>query len=603
MVKKLLGNGKQPGIKQRLRINKPKEKCEDALAASLLGLYTKGRLSAGDVGACSAAVREPSTTLQKLAKAKGKPSKSARSPGAAGTSHSSRTLLRALDKCAVLHPPYLAKIQLWDKDKMESSLGDVAFLPPHETLSALVRDGQEERWCSFDESQQGFKTELHDWAARLDLDLGNKFWTCLALWGDSAPSTHRDGVFLLLFTVLSGAFRDRLWICTFNKHRVCRCGCVGRCTFDGIYRVVAWSARALLAGRFPSLDHEGKPFPESSYRGKLAGKPLGVHGAIIAKCGDWDWFKQSLGLIGWQGEGPTKRVCWLCRAGLQADEYCYDFSLSAAWRQAFEDEGSFWQSVASGTQFCSAIWSIPGFRIAYCRPDFMHCCCLGILQYLQGNVVYELFEFLGGGFNTWQKTCGILENMMRSASRDLRTQPPFHSLTLGMFRNEASQKPRLKLKASEGRHFLPVLRHMLLNHFPLQSPHEHLRFQCVDAMHKVYLELSNWVDGVSAARLGHFGRQHLILYSELAKRTSDDRCWHLYPKHHQFIHVVESARVNPKLEWNYADEDEIGTAADVARGCHPSYICTKLVARYRATFEWGAQAKARERRAEAQRSS
>jgi hypothetical protein len=251
------------------------------------------------------------------------------------------------------------------------------------------------------------------------------------------------------------------------------------------------------------------------------------------------------------------------------------------------DEASFWHEVCHGTQFCSTIWSIPGFCIQQCRPDFMHSCCLGILQYLQGNVIYELFIYLGGSFANWQSTCSILENMMRSASKDLNVQPPFNRLTVGMFRANASKAPKLKLKAAEGRHFLPVLKHMLAQHFPLESDHERLRYQCLDSLHDVYLQLNNWVaGGPSAVKIGQHGRKHLLLYSELSKRSANPLLWRLYPKHHQFVHVVESARVNPKLEWNYAEEDAIGNAAELARACHPLYVCTKLLARYRASFRF-----------------
>ena len=316
--------------------------------------------------------------------------------------------------------------------------------------------------------------------------------------------------------------------------------------------------RALLTGRHPAVDHEGKQFPYGSCRGKLAGKALKVHGEVISKCGDWDWFKQSLGLVGWQGEGANKRVCWLCRAGMNDANYCYDFSLSAAWRGTPVDEAGFWHDVAQGTQFCSAIWSIPGFSIEHCRPDFMHTCCPGILQYLQGNVMWEPFVSQRGSCHKWQQACCILENIVRSAANSMKVQPPLNSLTLGMFRADAGLKPKRKSKAAEGRSFLPVLRHMLSCYFPLQSLHELLRFQCVDVLHKVYLEMFAWnPDGSSSERLGHVGRQHLALYSELAKTTADDMLWHLYPKHHQFVHAIETARANPKLEWNYAEEDAI----------------------------------------------
>ena len=103
---------------------------------------------------------------------------------------------------------------------MDKACVEMAFLPPHETLSALVEEGSEDLWCNFNDSQQGFKSELESWAATLGVQLNGK-WTCLSLWGDSAPSTKRDSLYLLCFTVLNGSFGNRLWICTFNKNKVC----------------------------------------------------------------------------------------------------------------------------------------------------------------------------------------------------------------------------------------------------------------------------------------------------------------------------------------------------------------------------------------------
>ena len=100
---------------------------------------------------------------------------------------------------------------------------------------------------------------------------------------------------------------------------------------EAVFKVVAWSFRAMLLGVYPELDHNDELL--TGKRLKLAGKPLRFRGACIAKCGDWDWYKAALGLHGWQGEGPKGKICWLCDASLHRPEtYAFDFSLSAGWR-------------------------------------------------------------------------------------------------------------------------------------------------------------------------------------------------------------------------------------------------------------------------------
>ena len=44
----------------------------------------------------------------------------------------------------------------------------------------------------------------------------------------------------------------------------------------------------------------------------------------------------------------------------------------------------------------------------------MHVSCLGILQYLTGNVMWELLRGLGGTKVKWTNECGILLNMAKS---------------------------------------------------------------------------------------------------------------------------------------------------------------------------------------------
>ena len=47
---------------------------------------------------------------------------------------------------------------------------------------------------------------------------------------------------------------------------------------------------------------------------------------------------------------------------------------------------------------------------------------------------------------------------------------------------------------------------------------------------------------------------------------------------------MECCRVNPKLEWNYKDESEIGDAAHMSCIANYSWICLKLLERYSSTF-------------------
>ena len=111
---------------------------------------------------------------------------------------------------------------------------------------------------------------------------------------------------------------------------------------------------------------------------------------------------------------------------------------------------------------------------------------------------------------------------MKLAAKALGVDPPFNGLTLGMIRKEgAGKKPKLALKAAEGRHFVPVLHHMLANFFPVDTPYKQTRLDCVGSLKRIYEEIANWDDTTSPLRLGELGRTHLILYGDLGLQTAE----------------------------------------------------------------------------------
>ena len=283
----------------------------------------------------------------------------------------------------------------------------------------------------------------------------------------------------------------------------------------------------------------------------------------------------------------------MCQAG-KSDGTCfaYDFSMTAAWRGTTRTMATFWQEAFERRAQPSPIWQIPGFLVSYCAPDFMHVSCLGILQYLSGNVLFEVFQHLGGTRDNHVRVCGVIRNMARQSAKALNMAQPLSKLTIGMIcsgftdRKAKGQKPKMRLKAAQGRYFLKVLHHMLQRLLPLTSDHEILRFNCVDALFKVYRELDEWKDdGSSTHNVATLGRHHLLLYFELNRNSADETKWHLYPKHHLFAHVVSRCSVNPKLEWNYLDENEMGIATSAAAVSNQSTMHTTLLNRYCVTFK------------------
>jgi hypothetical protein len=486
--------------------------------------------------------------------------------------NSSRAVRRVMVRGAVMMEPLPVRIPLWDLNGNRQVSSLVNFLPTHETLASVVDDPSQ--WGSIDDGQASFHGELLDWGKRLAVDVLTNVWLLLALWGDSAPYNRRDSIFLLTYRVLSGVHRKRFWIVAMSKRVLCNCGCFGRCTFDGIFDVVAWSFKCLMAGFWPRFGPYGEPL--TGERAKKAGTPFKFRAACIAKCGDWSWHKQILGMRGWTG---TFR-CWMCQAIFNERDY----SKSAPWRRSCVCMEAFITSVLMGGQFASHIFRIPGFHNRYVLPDWMHVVCLGILQYLCGNCMWELFVRVGGTFNKHLQACSTLMGMIQLVARDLGVEHPFTALTYGMIRTSPSKKPRMRLKAAEGRAFLPVMTAMLKRFFPARNDREQLRLDCCQALCRCYLEMRTWSDG-SSARLERFARQHLLLYVQLGDIAgADSLFWWLYPKHHLFVHVA-STKANPALLWNYSDEDEIGACAKACGHRNVSFLHKGLVDWYRMSWE------------------
>ena len=103
-----------------------------------------------------------------------------------------------------------------------------------------------------------------------------------------------------------------------------------------------------------------------------------------------------------------------------------------------------------------------------------------------------------------------LTELGKSQAKALGKEAPFNSLTIGMIITE-KLKPKMKLKATEGRYFIAVLLYMLEHFFPRSSPHEHARYKCVWHLVQCYKEMDSWIPEESPHRLATHGRRCCLL--------------------------------------------------------------------------------------------
>ena len=188
--------------------------------------------------------------------------------------------------------------------------------------------------------------------------------------------------------------------------------------------------------------------------------------------------KSALGLVGWQGEGPCRRCCWMCLADQGAFTF-RDPSLFASWRATVLSHTAFVQDAADRGSPLSTIFGLPGLRVEFFECDLMHCGDLGTVAYLEGNVLLELFGELNGSCAAPEPACRELLLLVHRASRELQQRRlPISSLALTMFRPAASKAPKFRGKASENRLLLPCLL-KILAWMPRDTAHKQLRYDCV----------------------------------------------------------------------------------------------------------------------------
>ena len=109
-------------------------------------------------------------------------------------------------------------------------------------------------------------------------------------------------------------------------------------------------------------------------------------------------------------------------------------------------------SLPSGDN-ASALFQIPGFDFAYISVDLMHCVDLGVVQYLCGCALHEVFLELGGSESAPSEVLQYFLVLIKQAGKALAfSQPAVIELSRSMIHTTGA--PKMKTKASEGRKLL-----------------------------------------------------------------------------------------------------------------------------------------------------
>jgi hypothetical protein len=224
-------------------------------------------------------------------------------------------------------------------------------------------------------------------------------------------------------------------ICAFAKSQECRCGCKGRCTWDGIWNVIVWNFVALFTRVYPRLRHDGvawhdSPHKADKHRAKRFANGITtccrfIFSAMLGRLrGDWAFLKNVLGLGGWK-DGNS--CCWMCPCD---HDGMHDASESASWRQRLYTQSQWLAHVMLTCAYVMPLLGVPGFSILFVAADLMHAGDLGVILYLLGNVLWDLFGSMGGTYANPNGALSNILNLMRMASKALSIQVPVGAIPL-----------------------------------------------------------------------------------------------------------------------------------------------------------------------------
>ena len=159
----------------------------------------------------------------------------------------------------------------------------------------------------------------------------------IALYLDGVPYSHVDSV--IGFWMVDLLTARRFLIAVLRKKLVCKCGCKGWCTYQPIFRSIAWSLRSISKGYLPEVDDLGREFREGSTRWIMRGRPMTRRGACLYIKGDWSEYANTLGFPQW---GDNLRPCFEC-AGIH-DLYVPVGNTAKKFRWSENDDADYFKA-------------------------------------------------------------------------------------------------------------------------------------------------------------------------------------------------------------------------------------------------------------------
>ena len=371
----------------------------------------------------------------------------------------------------------------------------------------------------------------------------------------------------------------------------------GEGSMTRVWKVLAWSFKALMAGEFPRNDWRGVPFDPSTSEGMLAGTPLCSSsekfvGVVWSVKGDLDWYSKGLGLRHCRAKVP----CDFCKAHSEKNPNSrmspLNFSARAPWKTMLRNAPE-WRAEMPG-KVVPLFQELPYLTMHNLECDELHILHLGVSQYALGSVLWLLtYELLPGSptdnfDRVWQDL--LVEYTKGSSTTE------YTSLAISSFTDPEKPKdsfPKLKGRGAEVKSLVIPLLSVWIR-YSRGTPFDTRVGSMLTCLAKVQRILDEnkqmFLDASAVSELCKETDDFLSNYTKLA-HESDDKDLLLFnavPKLHFFWHMSQRARfMNPRRVATFIDEDFVKLIKQIgarcAHGTQQHNVPRSLMAKYR----WG----------------
>ena len=457
-----------------------------------------------------------------------------------------------------------------------------AIVDPIDTFERLVAAGGEkfERrlsgppaaiaayWC-------GMREHILYRAIRDRIDVEKT--VALTLHGDGAPTTKIDGLFTVswasIHVVGSGTIPE-----TRNVFAIVRKSDLGPGALQMVFSRMAWSMNALMEGRMPSHDWQGRKHPEAGR--VLAG---GYRAAAMHVKGDWEFFCQA---FGFPAPTSTPNMCWMCSASPNIPALSFtDGSRTAGWRGGMRSHEGYLQKLEDEGSEVPALFKIHSLRMEGIMIDVLHAVDLGVCSHVVGNTLFEIQEAHPEWGGKQEERVERLDSLLNKHYKATKEQYKLDGhLTLERVRKPGDW-PALRGKAAAIRHMISFVLALATEN---NSGSEHDRWrlgvvQLLDRFYKIHAAEPMFPSTEAKAELKRISVTFMGLYRKLSFEAlhAKRRAWKMTPKFHAWVHLCEhQSWINAKLSWTYGDESLQGLIKEVARSTHASTMS------YMTTLKW-----------------